>query len=193
MNFLSAFSHLFFPRTCLGCGSDAISGNELICYSCYSELPMTHYNIKRNNKAEKIFYGRVDISFAMSLLYFSNVSVVQNLIHELKYNGRKDVGILLGKMMGRAIGDSDCFNDIDYIVPLPLSKRKKLIRGYNQSELLCDGISKIVQKPVLIDKVIRSIDTASQTRKHRKERWQNVEKIFVHRIKLFRRQTYPFG
>jgi ComF family protein len=146
---------------------------------------MTHYNIKRNNKAEKIFYGRVDISFAMSLLYFSNVSVVQNLIHELKYNGRKDVGILLGKMMGRAIGDSDCFNDIDYIVPLPLSKRKKLIRGYNQSELLCDGISKIVQKPVLIDKVIRSIDTASQTRKHRKERWQNVEKIFVAPDKTF--------
>lgn len=178
MKLLAAFDHLFFPRICPGCGSDALQKEEMICPRCFDGLPFTQFHLIRDNKTEKTFYGRVGISFGMSLLYFSKNSIVQNLMHELKYKGNLDLGIFLGKMMGRALKKGKCFDDVDFVVPLPLSEKKKKRRGYNQAELLCDGIAEVIQKPVHVNKVLRTIDTATQTKKHRGERWRNVEGIF---------------
>lgn len=178
MGFLSGFVNLFYPHLCPGCGDDSMSEKELICFQCRSELPYTQFHLNRGNKTESVFYGRVNIAYGMSLLYFSKSMVVQNLLHEIKYRGNQPLGIFLGRMMGRAIEEADCFGDIDYIVPLPLSEKKKKQRGYNQSELLCRGIAEITGKPVSTNHVVRAVHTSTQTRKHRRERWHNVEGIF---------------
>jgi ComF family protein len=64
------------------------------------------------------------------------------------------------------------------IVPLPLFKKKERMRGFNQSEILCQGISEMINKPVIRNNVIRKVFTETQTKKHRAERWKNVEDIF---------------
>lgn len=114
----------------------------------------------------------------MSLLYFSKDSVVQNLLHALKYHGHRELGEYLGRLIGRALQDSEHFKDLDVIIPLPLFKEKEKKRGYNQSTILCEGISKETGIPVMADNVIRTIHTETQTKKHRRDRWENVEGIF---------------
>lgn len=130
-----------------------------------------------NNPLEKKFWGRLSLTSAMSELYFSKDSIVQNMIHEFKYRGNKKAGHYFGNLMGRSLLNSNRFN-IDLIVPLPLFTRKEKMRGFNQAEILCDGIAEIINKPVISKNIIRKIFTESQTRKHRVERWKNVEGIF---------------
>jgi ComF family protein len=172
-----AFFHLLYPHNCIGCGSDVISDENFLCLRCIDDLPYTHYELHPGNPVEKKFWGRIPITAAMSEFYFSKKSLVQNFIHELKYNGNKDVAHYFGNLMGKSLSESNRFS-IDAIVPLPLFEKKEKMRGYNQAEILCNGISEILHKPVIRKNVIRKVHTDTQTKKHRTERWKNVEKTF---------------
>lgn len=131
----------------------------------------------KNNPVEKLFWGRIALASAMSEFYFSKGSMIQNMIHEFKYRGNKKAGHYFGNLMGKSLLNSNRFN-IDVIVPLPLFERKENIRGFNQAEILCNGIAEILNKPVIRKNVIRKVATETQTKKHRLERWKNVEGIF---------------
>lgn len=178
MEILDSLYHLFYPRNCPGCGQVAIEKGEYICIQCFHNLPFTQFEKLRENQVEKAFYGRVKIEAATSLLYFTRNSIVQNLMHELKYNKQKELGIFLGRIMGIKMRESNSFPDCDLIIPVPLHPEKEKIRGFNQSDQLCKGISQTTGWPFQSGTVTRNIQTTSQTRKHRKERWQNVAAIF---------------
>lgn len=171
------FFHLLYPHNCIGCGSDVISDENFLCLECISDLPYTHYEMHAGNPVEKTFWGRIAVTAAMSEFYFSKKSIVQNFIHEFKYNGNKEAAYYFGNMMGKSLLNSTRFN-IDAIVPLPLFEKKEKMRGYNQAEILCNGIAEILDKPVIKKNVIRKTHTETQTKKHRTERWKNVEKTF---------------
>jgi ComF family protein len=130
-----------------------------------------------NNPVEKKFWGRIAVTSAMSEFYFSKGSIVQNLIHEFKYKGNKIVGHYLGNLIGKSLLNSNRFH-IDGIIPIPLFEKKEKKRGFNQAEILCKGISEIMNVPIIKKNVIRTVPTKTQTRKGRLERWQNVEKTF---------------
>lgn len=114
----------------------------------------------------------------MGEFYFSKGSIVQNLIHQLKYKGNRKAGIYLGNMMGKSLLGSNRFANIDVMIPLPLFEKKQFKRGYNQAMILCEGISEITNVPVIDKNVVRIVHTETQTKKGRTERWENVEKSF---------------
>ena len=74
--------------------------------------------------------------------------------------------------------DSERFENIELLVPLPLSARKEFTRGYNQANLICEGIAQVWKRPVAAQAVERLRFTESQTGKDRLERWQNMESVF---------------
>jgi ComF family protein len=73
---------------------------------------------------------------------------------------------------------SELFRDIDAIIPVPLHPRKEKKRGYNQSTEICRGLSESMNKPLVTGNLVRVVHTATQTRKGRFERWENVSGIF---------------
>ncbi|MDQ6757053.1 MAG: ComF family protein [Bacteroidota bacterium] len=175
---LSPLVHLFYPHVCTGCGSDLIEDDNLLCLKCINELPHTNFAMHANNPVEKIFWGRVDIISAMSEFYFAKGTLIQTLIHEFKYNGNKDIGMYLGATIGRSLAGTDRFKNIDALIPLPLFADKEFRRGYNQATILCNGISEVINVPVIKNNVVRKRYTETQTLKHRTERWENVEGSF---------------
>ncbi len=114
----------------------------------------------------------------MSEFYFAKGTLIQNLVHEFKYRGNKEVGIFLGEMMGTSLQNTNRFNKIEALVPLPLYADKEHKRGFNQATVLCNGISEIMKVPVITGNVVRKRFTETQTKKHRTERWKNVESSF---------------
>lgn len=176
---LSDTIHLFYPSICQGCGSDNIIQDQLLCLNCINILPRTNYASLPGNALEKIFAGRLSIISAHSEFYFTKGKLVQHLIHQLKYKNNKDLGFYLGEMMGRTLLKSGRFSDLDYLVPLPLFPEKEFKRGYNQAEIICNGMSETMNIPVLKNIVCRQHATETQTRKHRTERWENVAESFV--------------
>ncbi len=171
--------HLFFPHNCLGCGTDVLSDKSLLCLHCISTLPYTGYEAIENNPTEQIFRGRTQLNAASSTFYFSKSHVVQTLIHQLKYKANLEVGEYLGALAGKVLLNSGRFSNLDYLVPLPLSAEKEFKRGFNQSAIICRGLSTTMGVPVLLNNVIRHRYTDTQTKKHRAERWKNVEGSFA--------------
>lgn len=176
---LSDVVRLFFPHHCGGCGTDIIERSQFLCLKCQSDLPHTGYEKIAYNPVEKIFAGRVPVVAASSQFYFSKGHLIQHLIHQLKYKGNTDAGEYLGTEMGRALLASNRFCNLDVIVPLPLFADKEYKRGYNQAEVICKGMALMMQLPVQRNNVVRIRYTDSQTKKHRTERWQNVENSFA--------------
>jgi ComF family protein len=171
--------HLFYPHLCNGCGTDVLNDDNLLCFECFNSLPHTQYAKYANNPIEKIFWGRLPIQAAFAEFYFDKESLIQHLIHQLKYKNNTAIGIYLGEMMGNSINNSNRFEKIDALAPLPLYPDKERKRGYNQAKIICDGISSGTNIPVLNNTVIRQRFTETQTRKHRTERWQNVAESFA--------------
>jgi len=151
---------------------------KVICTGCLAEMPLTRYELDTENPVSQIFWGRVRIEGAISLFHFRKNSRFQHLLHQLKYKGRKDVGVELGRQLGFKILPLLKKNDISLIVPVPLHPRRERKRGYNQAGMIAKGISEATGIPTRDDVVIRNVATLTQTHKSRLERWDNVENIF---------------
>jgi len=177
-NIFSTTLHLFYPHLCTGCGSDLLKEQNLLCIKCMHNLPHTNFAVFANNQIEKDFWGRIPLTAAYSQFYFSKEFLIQHLIHQLKYKGDTKIGFYLGEMMGKTLLNSNRFSTIDALIPLPLFADKEHKRGYNQATVICNGISAVMNIPVLNNAVIRQQATQTQTRKHRTERWENVKDSF---------------
>ena len=169
---------LVFPHICAGCGSDLLNEESQLCIRCLTALPETNFNLHANNPMEKIFWGRLPLASATAQFYFTKESLIQHLMHQLKYKGNKELGLQLGRLMGSGFKETNRFNGIDALIPLPLYPKKEKRRGFNQATILCDGISEILNIPVFKNTIIRTQHTDTQTKKGRMERWQNIEGKF---------------
>ncbi len=178
-NILSDTLHLFYPHLCTGCGSDLLQKDNLLCLKCINDLPHTRFAKYPGNPVEKYFWGRLNITAAHSEFYFSKESLIQHLIHQLKYKSNTAIGTYMGALLGETLLKSRRFSAIDAIVPLPLYPDKEHKRGYNQAAIICNGISAIMNVPLLTGNVVRQRSTETQTLKHRAERWENVDQSFT--------------
>jgi ComF family protein len=176
--YFQGITQLVFPLQCYGCGSDLVTKEEMICFECLLKLPETSFSDKAENPVEKIFYGRLPIAAATSLYFFNKDSLLQHLLHQLKYKGNQEVGIHFGKTLGRRLQSSNRFVNIDFITPIPLSKKRQQKRGYNQALAICNGIAESMQIPILDNLTLRQKDNETQTHKTRQERWENMQNVF---------------
>jgi len=172
------FSHLFFPHTCAGCGTDNLGLHSPLCIYCVDQLPLTNFHLHEGNPAEKNFWGRLPVQAVSAFCHFTTGSLIQHLLHQLKYKGHKEAGYFLGGLMGHALRASARFDTVDALVPLPLYAARERRRGYNQSQVLCTGMANVMQLPVLQGVINRLSATETQTRKSRMERWKNMEGKF---------------
>ena len=168
--------HLFFPNLCDGCRSPLLNSEEVICLNCETHLSRTNFHHIHSNETALRLSGRIPFEHATSLAYFTSDGLLQHLIHGLKYADKKKNGIFLGKEIGNAIHKLNW--DIDTIVPVPLHKRKQAKRGYNQSEIIANGISEILKIQVISNALIRTRNTETQTDKTREQRIENVKDAF---------------
>ena len=141
-------------------------------------MPRTGYHMLPGNPVEQLFWGRCYIEKAAAFSYYSKGSRIRNLIHNLKYRGIKEIGYELGRIYGLSLKSSGFTSGINLIVPVPLHPGKRRIRGFNQSEIISEGISGVTGIPVETNALTRVVPSSTQTRRSRYERWTNVEGIF---------------
>lgn len=177
-DWLSSFLSLLFPRCCLVCGRPLAKGEECICTMCNINLPRTNYHLQENNPVERLFWGKVPLERATSFFFYRKGSDFRQILHQLKYGGRKELGATMGRYMASELLPSGFFKGIDVIIPVPLHKKKQQLRGYNQSEWIVRGIAVVTGISVNTESIIRRKNTETQTRKSAFERWENVDGIF---------------
>lgn len=169
--------YLLFPHYCPGCGESMNAGEQTICTKCLSQLPKTFFSNEKDNRIEKLFWGRIEIEAAAAFLRFSQDGLVQRLLHALKYYEVPEIGEKLGRLFGKELSETPRMHDIDAVMPIPLHPRKLKLRGYNQSLSIAQGISDTLGIPVE-QSLIRVKNNDTQTRKSKYARWENVSTVF---------------
>jgi len=103
----------------------------------------------------------------------------QKLIHRLKYDKKIHLGKRLAQMLGESISQEKDFAGCDMVIPVPLHRARQRERGFNQSEVLAEGISQATGLPLVKDVLKRKKNTKDQTYLNVQQRAENVRGAFV--------------
>jgi ComF family protein len=178
MELLYQFINLLFPKTCAACKNVLLKSENILCTNCLIDLPKTDIGFSNSLSSQARFLGKTPIVAVHTFLKYSKGGNVQRLLHNLKYKNRQDIGLFLGNLFGKKLLDRTNFYRPDILIAVPLHARKKVERGYNQSELIADGLSNSINVPHETGILIRKKATETQTKKTRIERYVNVDDVF---------------
>ncbi len=177
------FLGLFFPDLCPLCERRKPLRSHGLCGYCLTRLPLTQYHLWTDNPFVERFWGRIPLYAGAACYFFRKGGLARRLIHRLKYEGRKELGLWVGRQYGRQLLQSEIFAGLDCIVPVPLHPRKELRRGFNQSACFGEGLAEVMRIPCHAHALQREIHTDTQTRKSQMERLENVANAFAVRQK----------
>lgn len=175
---LNDFIALIYPRTCVACGNSLYKHEEQVCNFCYVNLPKSNFHNSIKNPVDALFYGRTNLQLASSFYLFQKKGSVQKILHAIKYKKNKELAVLVGKWYAEDLIEDPIISKAHFIVPVPLHNEKLKQRGYNQSEEFGRGLSQGLNIPLETTILKRQQFTASQTKKSKYERWENVSDVF---------------
>lgn len=177
-NFFSPFLDFFFPRYCCMCERRLALTEKEICATCLRTLNRIEYEGGEvHSVIERLFWGRIPIVRAASMFQYEGEQT-RRILHNIKYFDRPEAATVLARVFARENADTDFFDGIDFIIPLPLAKKKKRQRGYNQTDYIAKGLSVQTGIPVADDVAIRAVNNPTQTHLDHEQRKENVKNIF---------------
>lgn len=181
MNLFKGALAALFPNVCIACG-EAIPEGEYLCEYC-DEMSATidfTKNCRRCGRDKKSCECSSRIfHFNGCCAPFYNEGVIKDAMYSLKFAHKDYIAKFFAQRM--AITVKTAYNDIDFdlITFVPMKLRKKLKRGFNQSEVLAKNISKILKIPICNDALIAARKTKIQHTLTKDERFKNVRGKFI--------------
>ena len=145
------FRQMFLPRRCLIC-QDSVENNEWICCYCRPELPFIHSACPVcgmpsvcNSICGRCLTRPPYYQFTVAPLRFK--PPVNTLVYRLKYHHQ----FFLARALVHELGHHILANGAplpEAIIPLPLHKKRLRQRGFNQSLLLAQALSRQLAQPL---------------------------------------------
>ena len=103
---------------------------------------------------------------------------LQQAIHLFKFEKKRVFAKHLIQLINAHL-PSDCsVAEYDFVLPIPIHKRRLRERGFNQATLLADGVAKAEGVPVLTETLVRKRHTVAQSSLDREARQQNIVGAF---------------
>ncbi len=163
---------IVFPRSCFGCGK----WGSYICKSCATNK-ISYFNFQVCPVCERASQSGLTHSTCKSdldgLFVLANYKdLIIKVVREIKYQGvfaaSSEVGSLIRQHYHKEF-------EFDYFVPVPLSKKRERLRGFNQAEKLAKALK---LKPVK-NLLVRTKETKPQFDLKFEQRKDNVKGVFA--------------
>lgn len=151
-----AFLNLIYPPCCLHCKAVLLVDSHLLCADCLSLLELIDttdrcpHCFSLEYSPEKRLCGICKKNYPVLnglASTFEYVGPAATLIRKLKYSDQAYLAKGCGAYMAAQFLELD-WPMPDVIVPVPIAFTHLLERGYNQSELLGQSLSELLQCPV---------------------------------------------
>ena len=169
---------LLFARRCMVCGERLLDGERDICTACAYMMPVTGFAAQADNPLFRRFWGIVPVERAAALIYFIHGSDWQRMIHGFKYRDKWRWAYVMGRRLGAALRDSGLYGGIDTVMPVPLHPRRRMMRGYNQSEHIARGVAEELGAELDCRTLYRRRNNPSQTTLDERDKRENVRDLF---------------
>ena len=173
---LRDFLHLIYPETCVCCSEVLPVGFKHLCPTCLQLLPVLEFD---DEETYKKLAGRVKIESAYSYLKFNKSGMVQKILHQVKYNKNSDLGFFIGQEFSKVLKKSNVILPRDGFIPVPLHPTRQKERGYNQAEVIANGLADFSNSKVQTGILSRTKESRSQTKKGRSARLENMLECFT--------------
>lgn len=168
---------ILFPSRCPFCG-EFIMWNELCCEACRQSLTDANSVICRKCGQDKCRCGKE--SYAFDTVYgshFFDDPHVSEAIYRFKHEGERNLSDLSAAGTAEHM-TSDGISLPDFIVPVPMGRKKRMARGHNQAELFGKSLSKALGIPMRKD-ILFKRDTKDEQHLHtERERKERVSTLF---------------
>ena len=171
LEFASSF---FMQKKCYLCEKSISKKyiNEYICENCFKKLEK--YKKKYDND-KYVCYEDFNINYAF---IFDYQNYIRKLILRYKFLDKPYLGKVFSEFIIRDKKVCKKIKSYDIIIPVPMSKKSKRIRGYNKTEIISYEISKSIGIAYNKDILIKYKDTKKQSLLNRKERLENVKDAY---------------
>ncbi len=180
-----------YPQSCPICHKPLARGENQVCQECWETLavlpaPFCPYCKSFIEDDDSVVgHGSVCLSppedrrilAVRSLGTFDDY--YQKLIHRFKYGKKLPLGKTLAESLGRAVSETKCFTNCDVVIPVPLHRARQRERGFNQSDILAQGISESTGIALAQGVLKRKRNTKDQTYLNAQQRADNVRGAFV--------------
>lgn len=158
--------NFLFPPACSVCGK--IDKNWL-CYKCQ----------KRVERLEKFCVVDIQNQEYEKLLYiFKYESLIRKLILRYKFSNKAYLNHFFANEIVKNEENCKLLKEYDMIIPVPMHKQKMAKRGYNQTELIADELSKMLKIPARKDILSKVVNTTTQSKLGGKARQSNIQHAF---------------
>jgi competence protein ComFC len=173
---LGCFLDVVLPRPdiCTSCGRVLKEYNKfLLCEACLLQIRL----VDSNSHTDKCFKSidNVAVCFDNNYSVCLYEGLPRELIHKLKYKDKREIAFTMAAMIYEVVMNNKV--RFDYIVPVPISKKRLRKRGYNHAELIGKELSNIAQINI-INTLERTKNTSTQVLLSMGERWYNVKGVF---------------
>ena len=170
---------LLVPPTCPGCGVRRSDGR--FCFGCLAEVvrpcrPVCPTCGLPGKAAVLCSACRAGRPFRRARAYAVHHGPVAGWIARLKYRGEPSLARALGELAAEAAAKHFAPHTHDVVVPVPSSPARLRRRGYNQSVLLADEVSVVLDAEVVC--ALRRRNARAQVGLRRVERRENVLGVF---------------
>lgn len=172
---LTPLHQFVFPPICGGCGRRLGTAEEGICIACRSLLEPYEAPWRLLDERFASFIVHIDSLHAGYV--YNQESIGRSLIHSIKYHRNRAAGLALGRLLAKKERIDQ--HDFDLIVPIPIHYKRYAERGYNQAEVIAQGVRQITKIPIAPQALKRTHWQTSQTRRTRSERTLGVRDAFA--------------
>ena len=177
MSLIRDLQELLLPRTCPVCGKLLMAGEDVLCAFCAIGLPRYHILNIDDNPLLRMVWDRADVRRATTFLTYIHHSPYHKLVIDVKFHGNSDLAIRLGRWAAMEAEKQGFWEDVDALVPVPLTWWRRWRRGYNQAEMLARGMSEVTGLPVM-NFLKRTKNRTPQSRLKGEARKKNAEGIY---------------
>ena len=161
---------LIYPRWCPVCHTLLPPNAPPLCLSCQSALGRYHEHTVR--ALDRLRGAHPMPRRLLAPYLYARDSAMAMIVHDMKYHGNKPLAKYMGRLMGTLLPLAK--EQIDYIIPVPLSPERAMQRGYNQAALLAEGISSVTGIPYIAGALRRLHFQTSQTHLDRTHRLESM-------------------
>ena len=159
--------NLIYPQTCGICSKIS---KEAICKRCQNKIS-ENYVCQIHNYSHQ--------SFTRHLYMFNYEGIIRERIIQYKFSNKAYLNEMFTNFIIKNKKICGFLKNYDIIIPVPISKKRKLKRGYNQSEIIARKVSKELKSLKLETNVLLKVkDNVAQSTLSKEERAKNVKDAY---------------
>ena len=179
--------NVLYPPTCIICKTPCFNAH-LLCGKCWSNITFITRAYCKKCGTSFLSNDRICLCTDECCVYENHVyhstrpiveynSIAKDLIKGFKFHAKFEIMKLFRCWFNSMLKEYD-YRDVDYIVPIPLYKKKLKKRGYNQTAILAKNISRIIKKKYHSKLLLKVKDTANQSDLKKEARERNLINAF---------------